>query len=703
MCDTINPVSNVYCQECTARLVPMTATPEDESEEEAQPIKGVSLPTIPLDEEEQDQERSPHAEEESSTDDWLDDLRESADDVVEGAEDSEDEKPVEEQEKAIEPAEIPDWLHETGSGGEESHVSRRLEGLSSDEASEETADPANIHEEELDLAVPEVSAPEDETSPEGDESSLEPADIPDWLRELRDEQREPLARSGEELSISEGQTEEGKEKEQLQAEELPAEQPELEELPEWLQETIGSATEAEAPSERDEAASASEEPLDRPEEAPTIKEEPQPDESPPEEAEPVRTPEWLQDVGQDQEETLPEEAAVAFTESPPETFDPPEWLRDLMEEDSPDEEEPSPFSTRAMFADEESSGTPQPADIPHWLRDLRPSEVEQEETPDVAPETEGLLTGLRGLIPPSPGIEAPASYQFQSAGGTTEASQARAELLQSLLGQPHPTPRPELEKKPSDIGRRVERWVVTAVLLVAVMGMLLVPLLGSEPPRLTQPGAASGAARLYEIVNGLDAGDNVLIAFDYGPPEADELDTITEPVIEHLINSGGDLSIVSTRPDAPPVAAALMNKVTDSNEQYTLLGYRPGGGIAVSHLLAATDQPPKLLVILTSRPGPLLRWVEQVQARYEDQIQLAAVTSALLEPVTSPYLDANARQLDAAIHGVREAASYEALQGRSGEATRQLDTLAVGHITIAALMVVGAVIHGIGGTKRKEE
>lgn len=683
----------------------MTATPEGESEEEAQPIKGVSLPTIPLDEEErdQDQELPLGSEEESAADDWLDDLRESADDVVKGPEDSEDKKQVEEQEEALEPAEIPDWLNETGSVSEGSQISRRLEGLSPDEASEEAADSTNIHEEQQDLTIPEGAAPENEASPVEDESALEPADIPDWLSDLRNEQRDTFARSGEELSTSERQSETRKEREQLQAEELPAEQPKLEELPEWLQETIGSAAEAEAPFERDEAASASEEPPDRPEEAPTTEEAPRPSKPPPEKAEPVGTPEWLQDVGEDQEETLPEEPAVAFTETPPETFDPPEWLRDLMEEESPAEEEPSPFSARAMFTDEESSGTPRPADIPHWLRDLKPSEVEPEETPEIPPETEGLLKGLRGLIPPSPGIEAPASYQFQSTDGTTEASQARAELLQSLLGQPHSRSRPELEKKHPDIGRRVERWVVTVVLLVSVVGMLLAPVFGNEIPRLTQPVAASGAAKLYEIVNGLDAGDNVLVAFDYGPPEADELDAVTEPVIEHLIDSGGHLSIVSTRPDAPPVAAALMNKVTDAKEQYTLLGYRPGGGIAVSHLLAATDQRPKLLVILTSRPGPLLRWVEQVHARYGDQIQVAAVTSALLEPVTSPYLDANAEQLGAAIHGFREAASYEALQGRPGEATRQLDTLAVGHVTIVTLMVVGAAIYGIGGTRRKED
>lgn len=683
----------------------MTATPEGESEEdEAHPIKGVSLPTIPFDEEEQDPGAQPEMEEESSSEDWLDELRESADEADEGAEDHENGKQVEEREEDLEPADIPDWLTEMGSGSEETQVSRSSEGLSSDEAMEEATESKDISE---------GMTPKEENPPVEGADSLEPADIPDWLSDLKSEQREASAHTGEKASEAEGRVEEKRSAEQSRGQEeaLLAENPKLEELPEWLRETLGSAAEAQPLPERDETESVSNEPFDQLEEALTAEEEllsgkPRSGEAEAEGAsssEPVETTEWLRDLGDDQEKALPEESAAAFTETPPETFEPPEWLRDLMEEEAPAKEEPSPFSTRATFAPDESSAPPQPADIPHWLRELRPSEAKQEETPEAPLETEGLLKGLRGLIPASPGIEAPASYQIPSTAGTTEASRARAELLQSLLGKPHSRPRPELEKKESDIGRRVEGWVVTVVLLVSVMGMLLTPLLTNAAPRLTQPVAAPEVRQLYEIVNGLDATDTVLIAFDYGPPEADELNGVAQPVFKHLIDSGGHLSIVSTRPDAPPVAAALMREVADSSDQYTLLGYRPGAGTAVSHLLAAVDEPPALLLILTSRPGPLLRWIEQVQARYGDQIQVATASSALLEPVTSPYLDTNAGQLSAAVHGLRGAASYEALRGEEGDATRQLDTLAAGHVAVVALMIVGAAIYGIGGSQRGED
>ena len=687
----------------------MSATPDGEgAEDEAQPIKGVSLPTIPLDEEEQEREVPSEELEGSPSEDWLEELRESTDEVDQDAEDLESPERVEKREEDIGPVDIPDWLAEIGSVSEGTQGSRSPEELPSDEASDKATKSADISEQRQDLPPPQGMAPEDKTSPAEDEDPLEPAEIPEWLIELRSEQSEALTQANEEPSAVEGQAEEKQRAEQPQDEALFAEKPKLEELPEWLQETIGTAAEAEQPLQPDETESSIDEPLDQLEEAPAAggglpsRESPSGETEGLPSAESVETPEWLQDIGGGQEKTPPEEPTIAFTETPPETFEPPEWLRDLMDEEPLAEEEPSPLSSGAVFADEGSSGMPEPAEIPQWLRDLRPSKAEHEETPEAPPETEGLLKGLRGLIPASSGIEAPASYKIQSTAGTAEASRARAQLLQSLLGQPHARPRPELEEKGSETRRRLEQWIVAVVLLVSVLGMLLAPLLIGETPRLTEPVAASGAARLFEIVNGLEATDTVLVAFDYGPAEADELNSVTEPVLEHLIDSDGRLSIVSTRPDASPVAAALMSKVTNSSDQYTLLGYRPGADTAASHLLAAVDEPPALLLILTSRPGPLLRWVEQVQARYEGQIQVATASSALLEPVTTPYLDVNAGQLGAAIHGLRGAAAYETLRGKQGAATQQLNTLAAGHVAIVALMIVGAVIYGIGGAEREE-
>ncbi|MEA3375662.1 MAG: zinc ribbon domain-containing protein [Chloroflexota bacterium] len=410
-----------------------------------------------------------------------------------------------------------------------------------------------------------------------------------------------------------------------------------------------------------------------------------------------------------EEESLKEEAEVGHPQAQqgrdeeifgerPKLEESPQWLSDLMEEPPADRDAPS-VSTEAPPADIELRESPRSADLPDWMRQLRPRGGARRDAPRDEPETEGLLRGLQGLIPPtSPGIESPSLDRAPSPVVPSEVSRARAELLQSLLGQSASSPRLAVGKERSgSTARPVEQWLVAIVLLVTVLGMLLFPLLTGEAPQLTQPAGGSEAPQLYEIVNALDSSDEVLVAFDYGPPEADELNGVAQPVLEHLVDSGAGISIVSTRPEGPPMAVALMGEIADSSDRYRLLGYRPGAGTAVSQLLAAADERPTLLLIVTTGPGALQRWVEQASALYGDQLPVIAVGSALLQPVTSPYLDANAGQLRAAVHGFREAASYEALRGAVGEATQRLDALAAGHIAIVALMIAGAVVHGLGG------
>jgi hypothetical protein len=78
MCGTINPVQNAYCDQCNARIVPMAAPPEKEPGREQPPIRGLSLPTISLDE--QPPPVAPQKQEaEEGTDDWLAQLRDSTD------------------------------------------------------------------------------------------------------------------------------------------------------------------------------------------------------------------------------------------------------------------------------------------------------------------------------------------------------------------------------------------------------------------------------------------------------------------------------------------------------------------------------------------------------------------------------------------------------------------------------------------------
>lgn len=428
-------------------------------------------------------------------------------------------------------------------------------------------------------------------------------------------------------------------------------------------------------------------------------EEPLPTERP---GESVDLPDWIQEAESRPEGSSPEQEDSPFTTATPETTEAPDWLRDLLAPSPAEAGEAPPLPPEPGLAEEERDSDLERADIPEWLLGLRPGQDEKRAVVRGPVETEGLLRGLRGVVPSTSLIAAPAEFDAQPPSGPSEASLARAELFQSILGQAAATRGRETREEAEDTTGLVERWLVAGLLILTVLSRLVVLGTTHQAPRLTQPLTSSSAVTLHRAVDELAAGDQVLVAFDYGPSKADELSPAAQPVLEHVLDRGATLSIVSTRPDGPLVAEGVMSGITDAEDQYTIVGYRPGAASGVSQLLAASDTSPEMLLILTGRALPLRLWVEQARALYGERLPLAAVGSAALEPVASAYLDANAGQLTGAVHGLAGAASYETLQGSVGAATRRLDVLAAGHIAIVVLIVVGAVVHAVGWKKRNE-
>jgi hypothetical protein len=718
MCDTINPVGNVYCQRCNARLVPLSPdADEEESEEKTRPIKGFSLPTIPLEETAGEEEKGALEEteqEESPGEDWLNELRGS---TGRRPEETRRDSQTEDDQEFLEPADIPDWLSELGPVGEE--VPRSSGG-------ETRPERADTSEQRSPSSLTEADEPEVDSPRSGEEAAPEPAEIPDWLRELGPVGEETPPLEDASLTMEEPASEEA------EADQPLTEAPDVEETPKWLQDVLPSRAsisgERESEAEETEPAvikipdwleEAEAGAAPRPTAEPAGREEDLPAPSEPAEgeaetettasrevpAESVRIPSWLREARGGQEEAPPEGPVAPFTEEPPESIETPEWLTELMTPASEEVVEGSPFPAELGITEEEWSAELERAHIPDWLQELRPRQDEGAEAMEGPLETEGLLRGLRGLIPASQAVSAPGTFEGPSRSPASEATLARAELLQSLLGQPaiQPTtkPRREEDERAIDAVGLAERWLVAGLLIVAVLGVLLAPLVTGQGVYLTQPVVGSGARDLHRAVNELDASDHVLVAFDYGPPEADELDAVAEPVLTHVLEQGAQVSIVSTRPDGPLIARAMMTRIADSEERYTLIGYRPGAATAVSQLLSATDGTPTLLMALTSRPTPLRLWIEQAYARYGDQLPIVAGGSAGLEPVASPYLDANAGQLKGAVHGLKGAAAYEAMRGTIGGATQRLDALAAGHIAIVLVMIVGALINAVGGAARE--
>ena len=330
------------------------------------------------------------------------------------------------------------------------------------------------------------------------------------------------------------------------------------------------------------------------------------------------------------------------------------------------------------------------AEIPDWLEAIRPKEKVDEVTEEGLLETEGLLEGLRGVIPLSLVIKMPTTRESARPAEAHEASLARARLLQRLLAQETETPRAEARKPDLAIGERLQRLVVTIALILPVLTILLWhPLTGSEAPLLTHPDQlGKEAMALYDTIESMNAGDTVLVAFEYGPAEADELDLVAEPILQHLVDRGVRITPVSTQPMGPSVAEKLLSQIGATREQPV---YRPGDATGVSQLLANAGAP-RLILVLTARPTPLRWWVEQAHARGQT---IVAGVSAAAEIAAGPYLDANADQLQGAISGLSGAAAYENHRGTGGQTAKQLNALAAGHVAVAILMLAGGIIYTV--------
>jgi hypothetical protein len=341
------------------------------------------------------------------------------------------------------------------------------------------------------------------------------------------------------------------------------------------------------------------------------------------------------------------------------------------------------------------------AAIPDWLEALRPHPEATAPAAEVEPvEAEGLLRGMRGALAPISTFQVSTIRESTGPSEISRVSLARAQLLQSLLARPVEALQPQVRKRGVSMGERVQRWLVAAVLLIAVGGMLIAPLIPFDVPTLTQPATSPGVSRLYDAIKGVRAGDTILVAFEYGPSEADELNLVAEPILRHILDQGAHISVVSTRPERLAVAEGLLSTIKAPKEQYTQR-YRPGDATGVSQLLTEAGIHPTLILVLTAQPGPLRWWVEQARALYGDTIPVAAGMSAALEPAASPYLDVSARQIEGAINGLRGAAAYETLRDSPGRVTQRLNALAVGHLAIVGLMILGASLYALGGLRRR--
>lgn len=198
------------------------------------------------------------------------------------------------------------------------------------------------------------------------------------------------------------------------------------------------------------------------------------------------------------------------------------------------------------------------------------------------------------------------------------------------------------------------------------------------------PDDRRGAQAAFALLDSLTGADYALVAFEYGPTAAGELDELADVMLRHIFAQGTKPIIVSSNPiavaHARNVIAAIERSVAplgstlEENRDYFILRFLSGGALGLRDLsgnfgsiasTSARGQPTglalpsldsmKLIALIAERAENLRHWAEQV-ATETDSAFIAAVGYAA-QPLAQPYVDAH-DDIVGMFVGLRDAYTY---------------------------------------------
>jgi hypothetical protein len=669
-------------------------------------------------------------EEEEQIPDWLAGLRSSAEPAApEAAQPAETDQPEGDWTSGAPSGEeaLPEWFTRFDQQAKPAEAEASIPAQTAPPAEGQPADEA-LPAESLPAWLDALQAEADETpeaamqeethdwltgAPSGIEggASTESMPEPDWLKNLGQESAAPQAEPSQAAPESEmpdwlaalgaesaAGSEAGAGK--VFSEELPAEEPVRAEIPEWL----AGFQLGESVPQTDEQAGADEQSAEASSGAL---------------AEPV--PDWLAGL----QKAVPSggvpalmeggeiEAQPPVPQESPETFslETPDWLARLRPERS------------VETADAEPAEGAQPdnlemAELPSWVQAMKPVEAVVSDAKSAAPEQAGVsessgpLAGLRGVLPGGAAILAshkPPAYSIKLQ--VTETQHKYAQQLEKMILEEGKPKGPKPEPVPSS---RLWRWAISIILILAVFLPLAA---GSQfaPDLALFP---SEWERTYTLLDSLPGNAAVLVVFDYDPALSSELQAAAAPVIDRILSHGARLTLLSTSPTGPALAAQFLQSTQaahlEAGMQYANLGYLPGGPSAIYYFAAdpraAVPQTvdgndawslPSLqgvgglsdfdaLLVITDNADTARAWVEQTQNSIGDTA-VVMIISAQAEPMVRPYYDSG--QVDGMVTGLVGGKTYEQSFGTSGLARRYWDSFGTGTLAAVFLILVG----GTGG------
>lgn len=414
--------------------------------------------------------------------------------------------------------------------------------------------------------------------------------------------------------------------------------------------------------------------------------------------------------------TAPEESAQPFQIEE-------EYFDDLFSE-----ELPSWLTASSSESEEISYGQNlAQGELPGWVEAMRPV-VESTDPSGLDEEEEyienyGPLAGIPSVLPAEAeiGIDLDQTAQKPLDLLSTPKHKEYVELLQKLIGDEEKSV--TIKVPPRLQSQRVLRWLIAIVMLVSIAATVIF----SGTPETDQLTASqltgTGFSALYDEVETLYDGQPVLIAYDYQPAAAGEMQIAAASVVDHLMEQGTFLTFISTQPTGPALAEHFL-KVTQSHheykhtQKYINLGYLPGESagllsftIAPQKIIPlafdgsnAWDSPPlisvdriqdfKMILVITDDPNTAKIWIEQVGSRL-DRTPLMMVVSAQVEPLIQPYFRTSPRQVAGYVAGIIDSMNYEQLTERSYLASRAWLPFNMGIVISVGIIFISGLANGV--------
>ncbi len=345
---------------------------------------------------------------------------------------------------------------------------------------------------------------------------------------------------------------------------------------------------------------------------------------------------------------------------------------------------------------------------------------EPEATPpheDIPVEVVGPLHGLRGVLPAEPMVaEQKKPSKALSELLVTDKQRAQAELFLRIIaeeGKPKPIPTSR-RARPHTLWRGL---ILLALVIAAVIGYLIYPF-STVPQELSV-----GVFDAMQAVNQLPAQASVLLIVDVEGSDFAEMQATTAGMLDQMMIKGAFFVLVSANQNGALQADRLLREVSRLNgHQYkpssgwVNLGYLPGGAAgmqafsqSITEVMPGTVEGEAawkserlkniqtlsdfdLVVVITEDSTRARQWIEQLKGHVPAS-RLVFAVSAQVEPILRPYYEANPRQIQSVLAGIRDGTIYETQAARRGWAMQLWDAYTLVVMTGIALILIGSSVY----------